>query len=259
MSKTNTGLVAYAQSKLTIPTIYMLGGFGRLLTQAQIDRRVNGLHCTHTIRNLKIIQSGLGRPCFDCCGLMKGYLWEERPGVVGYNIPAGSDQNASMMYNACPEKGPFASMLDIPGLLVFTQDLGHVGIYVGKDAAGQRQYIESTPAWNKWGVCQSNESIRKWAFWGRYSYITYIEPKIEPIITEIKIGDIVYVSGVGRSSSMGTGRSTGVYSNRRMKVIKALKNVPYKYGLSTNMSAPVGEIGSNYIIGYFQPFSVRKG
>lgn len=88
-------------------------------------------------------------------------------------------------------------MSDFLGLLVFTENLGHVGVYIGKDVAGKHQYIEATPTWNKWEVTQSNDEIRKWAFWGKYSYITYVEPKVEPIITEIKPGDIVYVSGVG--------------------------------------------------------------
>jgi len=259
MSKTNSGLVEYAKSKLTLPTIYMLGGFGRPLTQANIDRRVNQLRCTHTINNLARIQAGLGKYCFDCVGLIKGYLWEEAPGVVDYNKPLGSDQNVNMMYGSCPEKGPLSSLPDLPGILVFTEDLGHIGIYVGKDAAGQRQYIESTPAWNKWGVCQSNDTIRKWAFWGKYSFVAYIEPIVEPIITPIKIGDIVYVSGIGRGSSYGTGRSTGIYTNRRMKVIKLLPNAPFSYGCSTNASAPVGEAGANYITAYFRPISVRKG
>jgi len=144
-------------------------------------------------------------------------------------------------------------------IVFFKQDLVNVRIYIGKVGSRQCQYIESTPAWYKWGVCQSNDTIRKGALWGKYSYITYIELKVEPIIKEIKPGDTVYVSGAGRSSIMGTRRTTGVYTNRRMKMIKTLKNVSYAYGLSTNMSASVGEIGSNYIIGYFQASSVRKG
>ena len=90
MSKTNLGLVEFAKSKLNVPTIYMLGGFGRSLTQVMINRRVNELKCPHTIRNLTTIQGGLGKACYDCVGLIKGYLWEDKPGVVRYNVPKGS-------------------------------------------------------------------------------------------------------------------------------------------------------------------------
>lgn len=258
MSKTNIGLVEYVKSKLQLPTIYMLSGFGRVLTQANIDKRVNIMKCAHTIKNQAIIETGIGKYCYDCCGLIKGYLWEDAPGKVGYNIPKGSDQSVAGMYNRSTEKGPLESIPDILGTLVFTQDLGHVGVYIGKDAAGKRQYVESTPAWKKWGVTQSNDTIRKWAFWGKYSYVDYIVPQTVVDHSEVEAGDIVYVSGVGRSSSLGTGRSTAAYKNRRMKVIKIIPNVANPYGCSTNPIAPVGEKGSKFITAYFKTSAVKK-
>ena len=101
------------------------------------------------IQNRTTIQAMIGRYCFECVGLIKGYLWEESPGIVEYNKPIGSDQNVQMMYASCPEKGPLSSLPDFPWILVFTEDLRHIGIYIGKDASGMRQYVESTPAWNK--------------------------------------------------------------------------------------------------------------
>ena len=255
MNKTNHGLVEYAKSKLQVPTIYMLGGFGRPLTQAMIDRRVNQLKCPHTIKNLTTIQKGLGNACFDCCGLIKGYIWEVKPGDVKYNIPKGSDQNVRMMYASCKEKGDLKDMPEIPGLLVFNKTLGHVGIYIGKDEQGNRQYIESTPAWKAWGVTQSNDAIRTWDFWGKYSFVDYVSKETP---TTFKPGDIVYVNGIGRSSSLGTGKTTPSYKNKRMKVIKHLPNAPYAYGCSTMTYAPEGELGSRYITAYFKQESLKK-
>ena len=154
MSKNNLGLVEYAKSKLKLPTIYMLSGFGRVLTGAMVTNRVNNIKCPHTIRNEARIRQGIGRYCFDCVGIIKGYLWETSPGNVLYNVPACSDQNVGMMYRASKEKGPLNTIPDIPGLLVFTADMGHVGIYVGKEN-GINQYIESTPSWSAWGVATS--------------------------------------------------------------------------------------------------------
>jgi hypothetical protein len=233
----------------------MLGGFGRSLTQAMIDRRVKELKCPHTIRNLSTIQQGLGKACFDCVGLIKGYLWEQKPGVVSYNIPKGSDQNVGMMYRSCKVKGDFKDMPDTPGLLVFTKDLGHLGIYIGKDSKGNREYIESTPARNQWGVTKSNDQLRTWAYWGEYSFIDYVSKKMP---TPLNPGDIVYVSGVGRSSSLGTGRSTANYRNKRMVIIKHLPKSPYPYGCSTMIYSPVGEEGSRYITAYFKEESLKK-
>lgn len=43
-------------------------------------------------------------------------------------------------------------MTDIPGLLVFIGNFGHVGIYVGMNEFGQREFIEATIGLGIWGV-----------------------------------------------------------------------------------------------------------
>jgi hypothetical protein len=197
MMFTNLGLVAYAQSKVALKTIYMLSGFGRILTKSAVDYRVNTMRCAHTRANEARIRQGIGTYVFDCVGLIKGYLWELEPGRVHYNIPAGSDQNVGMMYRASTEKGPLSTMPDIPGLLVYTADLGHVGIYVGKKD-GVNQYVESTPSWGAWGVTTSADKNhpqghnRVWAFWGKYHLIDYIIPVVtKPLSYTVVKGDIL--------------------------------------------------------------------
>lgn len=184
MAKTNLGLVEYAKSKLNLPTIYFLSGFGRVLTESAIQKRItNG--CAFTIANQAKIRTGIGKYAFDCGGLIKGYMWETSPGVIAYNNPIGSDQNAGMMYRASNTKGLLNTMPDTPGLLVFTADLGHVGIYIGRDGAGNRQYIECSPAFSKWKVFQSNDTIRKWTYWGKYALIQYVEQPTVQIVEKI--------------------------------------------------------------------------
>lgn len=191
MAKTNLGLVEYAKSKLNLPTIYMLSGFGRVLTEAMIQKRL-AMGCEHTSRYVNTIRTGIGKYCFDCGGLIKGYLWEESPGLVDYNIPAGSDQNSGMMYRASTTKGPMSTMPDIKGLLVMTADLGHVGIYIGRDASGVRQYIEASPAFNQWRVFQSNDNMRTWSYWAKYQFVEYIdEPSVQVVERTVYVDKIV--------------------------------------------------------------------
>lgn len=185
MAKTNLGLVAYAQSKLTQPTMYMLGGIGRMLTHAMVDARI-AKGDRHTKANELIIRSGVGKAyAFDCNALMKGYLWESAPGVIHYN--SAQDMGSTTLYNRSKVKGKMASMPDVPGLLVWTADLGHVGIYVGKEN-GVNQYIEATPAWNAWGVTTSADKNhpkghnRTWAFWGEYHLIEYVKETPKPTL-----------------------------------------------------------------------------
>lgn len=194
MTKTNLGLVSYVKSKLTVPTIYMGSGFGRVLTKANVDKRI-AKGDTLVIKYESIVRAGIGKYVFDCCGLIKGYMWEVSPGNVPYKVIDGvyvstSDQNVRGMYNTATEKGTLDTMPDIPGLLVFTADLGHVGVYIGS-VDGKRQYVESTPAWKKWGVCQSNDTIRKWTYWGKYHLIEYLKPVPVPTEKTLKKGSVV--------------------------------------------------------------------
>ncbi len=191
MPKTNLGLVEFAKSKLNLPTIYFLSGFGRVLTEYAIQKRINS-GCAFTIANQTKLRTGIGKYGYDCGGLIKGYMWETSPGVVGYNIPIGSDQNARMMYNSAPVKGPLSTMPETRGLLVFTADLGHVGIFIGRDTGGKRQYIEASPAFGKWCVFQSNDTMRTWTYWGKYSLVEYIdEPPVQVIEKIVYVNKIV--------------------------------------------------------------------
>lgn len=203
----NLEFVKHIESKVALPTIYMLGGFGRVLTQGMIDYRINK-GCRHTIANRRTIERGKGKYVFDCVGLIKNALWETSLGKVGYNTPSGSDQNVGMMYRSAKEKGAITTMPDIKGLLVFTKDLGHVGIYVGKKN-GVNQYVESTPAWGAWGVTTSADRNhpqghnRTWAFWGKYHLISYLEPETntKDVYTVVK-GD--YLSKIAPKVGMTT-------------------------------------------------------
>ena len=180
--KNNLGLVAYAKSKLSLPTIYMLGGFGRVLTGAMIDRRIRA-GCSHTIRNEATIRAGIGRYVFDCNGLIKAYLWEQSLGKVTYEAVPNSDLGSTALYHKASSKGELPTMPDIPGLLVFTENLGHVGIYIGRDVNGVRQYIECTTGFGIWGVGQTNDLKRKWKYWGKYHLIEYLAPsQSEPVV-----------------------------------------------------------------------------
>ena len=102
MKKTNIGLVDYAKSKLTLPTIYMLGGFGRKLTQANIDRRVKELKCSYTINNLNTIKAGIGRYCFDCV-------------VVN---PDGNENIKPMKNKAKGRIDPICALVDAAGAVI---------------------------------------------------------------------------------------------------------------------------------------------
>ena len=206
MTYTNEGLVKFVISLMSMPrgTVYILGGIGRALTEHMIQERIKK-GCAHTIRNQNTIRAKIGNYAYDCNAIIKCYLWQTAPGVINYNRPVGSDLGSTQLYNLSREKGVMSTMPDIPGLLVWTKDLGHVGVYVGK-VNGIRQYIESTPAWNAWGVTTSADKNhpkghnRQWAFWGKYHLIEYITPPAKPV-DPIKAYTIVRGDTLGRLAS----------------------------------------------------------
>ena len=235
MSKTNLGLVEYAKELLNRDTIYILGGISRRLTGAMIQSRINR-GCSHTINNRARIRQGIGRFAFDCNAIMKVYLWEISPGRINYNVPKNSDLGSVALYDLSREKEPLSTMPDTPGLLVWTQDLGHVGVYIGKKN-GINQYIEATPAWGAWGVTTSADKDhpqghnRRWAFWGKYHLIEYVQPKPKPKPAAVKVGDKVVVNGVLHRDSAGNGAGQTV-SNLEAVIsrVNAGAAAPYHVG-----------------------------
>lgn len=83
----------------------------------------------------------------------------------------------------------------------------------------------------------------------------YLTKKIvekEETKTEIKVGDIVIVNGVGTSNSFGGGAKTGNFVNRKMKVIKIVDlNRKNPYALNKNCN-------NNGVTAWFSSSSVKK-
>lgn len=83
----------------------------------------------------------------------------------------------------------------------------------------------------------------------------YLTKKIvekEETKTEIKVGDIVVVNGVGTADSFGGGSKTGNFVNRKMKVIKIVdlkRSNPYALNKNCNNSG---------VTGWFRKEDVKK-
>jgi hypothetical protein len=105
--------------------------------------------------------------CFDCVGLIKGYLWLQPGGALRYI--ATQDKTADGM-RAASSPQPLSTLPEVPGVLVFMP--GHVGVYIG----GGR-VIECYGFRN---VANRPLSAQRWTSWGRCPYIQYPDaPKHE--------------------------------------------------------------------------------
>ena len=181
--KTNLGLVEYCKKQLDVDTIYVLGTCGWDFTSALLEQKCNQLAWNQQNRAFLEKYVDQGKKAFDCCGLIKAYLWDE-----GYD--GKTDENEQMMYDRANEKGLISTIPEIPGVLVFMD--GHVGVYVGNGMV-----VESTPSnVSGWGVQIHPLVGRGWTKWAKYKHIKYEEEKMADQIVEV--GSIISIPGVHR-------------------------------------------------------------
>ena len=168
MSKTNTGLVAYAKAMLNKP--YWYGTFGQTATEALYKSKKNQYPGQYIPTDFP---SQYGQRVHDCVGLIKGYLWSDSTtSAPKYN--AAQDVSANGMRSKCTKKGSIDSIPEVPGVLVFFD--GHVGVYIGDG------YVIEARG-HKYGVVKTKLKDRGWTSWGYCPYITYTEANKETTTT----------------------------------------------------------------------------
>lgn len=170
---------------LTVNTVYASGGFG-----ASIGNFPNQLkrYYDNTLSKCgkkyadKVYEAGNNPPawCFDCCGLIKGILWDwdaipgSTYGGALYKSNGVPDSSANSMINACADVSTDFTNI-VPGELLWMD--GHVGVYIGDGYA-----IESSTAWldkvQKTVVLNvkkagSGEHGRTWTKHGRMPWVEY--------------------------------------------------------------------------------------
>lgn len=217
MSKTNTGLVAYAKAQVGNP--YWYGCFGQKASKELYNAKKKQYpsmyewSCPATQLNKKV---------HDCVGLIKGYLWRDSAaGAPKYN--ANQDVSANVMYSKCTKKGKIKTIPEVAGVLVFMDK--HVGVYIGNG-----EVIEARG--HAYGVVKTKLKDRPWRNWGYCPYITYEVKKAEPKPAKTPTADSksYYKKYTGKSVSIVDAlNSIGVNSSyiSRKKIAKANGIKPY--------------------------------
>lgn len=153
----NNNLVDYAKKALAEGWGYVWGTFGEVLTEAELEQKLK--QYPGPVGNyLGFIRSHwMNKIVTDCVGLIKGAYWSES-GALVYN-PV-NDVSADGMLSIAKEKGPIATIPDIPGICVHLP--GHIGIYIGGgmviEAHGTEYGVIQTPLqggtpWVNWSKC----------------------------------------------------------------------------------------------------------
>ena len=163
MSKTNSGLLAYAKAQVGLP--YWYGTYGQTASASLYSSKKSQYPSYYTASDFA---SQYGKRVHDCVGLIKGYLWSDSATATPkYN--SAQDKSASGMYAAASTKGKISTFPKTAGLLVFrgssTSGISHVGVY---DGAG---YVYEAKG-HAYGVVKSAYSASNWNYWAQCPYCT---------------------------------------------------------------------------------------
>ena len=161
MSKTNSGLLAYAKAQVGLP--YWYGTYGQTASESLYNSKKKQYPDYYTASDFP---NQYGKRVHDCCGLIKGYLWSDGPtGTPKYN--ASQDKSASGMYSVATQKGEISSFPKKAGQLVFRgtspSKITHVGVYDGNG------YVYEAKG-HAYGVVKTTFSTSQWQYWAQCLY-----------------------------------------------------------------------------------------
>lgn len=176
--KTNNGLTAYCKRQIGRP--YWLGGFGQRADRELYNQNKRRLHYGSWAGDY---EKAAGQKIHDCCGLVKGYYWTDGPDIPWragqYEINGLPDWGVAEQYVHCSERGRVSAIPELPGLLVFTASLSHMGIYIGGG-----EVIEARG--HACGVQKNMLRNRNFTLWGKLDVLTYEKPAAGDFTNEIK-------------------------------------------------------------------------
>lgn len=162
MTKTNSGLAAYAKAQVGNP--YWYGTFGNTASASLYASKQKQYPTYYTATDY---ESQYGERVHDCAGLVKGYVWSaSATSAPVYN--AAQDYSAKQLYAKAETKGKIATFPKTAGLLLFkgsaASSINHVGVYGGDG------YVYEAKG-HAYGVVKTAYKASDWTFWAQCSLV----------------------------------------------------------------------------------------
>ena len=235
--KTNIGLIEYCKRQVGRP--YWLGGFGQKADRALYDQNRLRLQYGPWTGDY---EKAAGQKVHDCCGLVKGYYWTDGPDIPWqagqYGINGLPDWGVGEQYIHCATRGTVSQMPEIPGLLLFTFSLAHMGIYIGNG-----DVIEARG--HAYGVQKNKLKDRSFALWGKLDVLDYEERKTADLATQVKKFQVFLNNNYGLSIKKITDKLTvdgyaGPFTKRA--AVAAMQNELNKAGEHLTVDGKAGPL-----------------
>lgn len=170
--KTSEGLVAWAEQAYKNGWVYWYGTCGYKCDTDLLNRKTNQYPSHYTDKRRAKYEKHIaaGKVCADCIGLFKSYAWDKDGDIdtreSSYGANGHPDKGSKQALTACKVKGAISTIPEIPGLAVWTETGGHIGLYVGNGEVIELRGFD-------YG-CQRNKlSKRSFTTWGLYPYVEY--------------------------------------------------------------------------------------
>ena len=201
MEKTNTNLVEWCKKHLG--DYYWMGCWCQTCSAKLYESKKAQYPKYYTAKDFAS-QIANPKPCTDCSGLIKGFVWAKSMDDTNPKYNAKTDYGATAFYDHANIKGKISSFPKHAGMLVFKgndKTKSHVGVYIGTEN-GTEYVIEAKG--HKYGVVKSAFSSGDWKYWAQSNLITddtqnpqpapqptpAPEPQPEPVCTKYVVSTL---------------------------------------------------------------------
>lgn len=155
---------------------YVYGAFGQMCTPEYLDQQAERYPGNDEAggESREIGNQWIGKPVYDCIGIIKAYMWYDyEDDEIYYQTNGFPDCGANSIWDSIEsgKSGTIDTIPEIPGIAVWMD--GHIGIYIGNGEVIEAQGVRT-------GVVKTQLDNGSWTHWLYIPHLDYGEFTTEP-------------------------------------------------------------------------------